>query len=150
VRFCRARSRRRFYAINGNTSFGTARLGPGDTVTYRLRYTLPSSDLEPLTITDFLPLPVLLATEVAGPFSTTVSAAVPPAGTAASSVRPTRFALSASALAITTDAAGNSVRFAYGAFDDLANTPTTIDILFTVTASNAPFADGCSSTNQAR
>ena len=56
------------YAINGNTSFGAPRLGPGDTVTYRLRYTLPSSDMEPLTITDYLPLPVLFATEVTGPF----------------------------------------------------------------------------------
>ena len=138
------------YAINGNTSFGTPRLGPGDTVTYRLRYTLPSSDLEPVTITDYLPLPVLLATEVAGPFSTTVSAAVPPAGTAKFGPADTFFALSASAPAITTDAAGNSVRFVYGAFDDPTNTPTTIDILFTVTASNAPFADGLFLTNQAR
>ena len=49
-----------------------------------------------------------------------------------------------------TDAAGNSVIFTYAAFDDPANTPTTIDILFTVTASNQPFADGLFLTNQAR
>ncbi len=138
------------YAINGNTSFGAPRLGPGDTVTYRLRYTLPSSDLEPVTITDFLPLPVLLASEVTGPFSATVSAAVPPAGAAKFGPADTFYALSASVPSITVDPAGNSVRFVYGAFDDPTNTPTTIDILFTVTASNAPFADGLFLTNQAR
>ena len=41
---------------------------------------MPSSDLEPVTITDYLPLPVLLASEVSGPFVATVSAAVPAAG----------------------------------------------------------------------
>lgn len=138
------------YAINGTTSFGSARLGPGDTVTYRLRYTLPSSDMEPVTITDYLPLPVLFATEMAGPFDTTVSAAVPAAGTAKFGPADTFFALSASVPAITVDAAGNAVAFSYPAFDDPANTPTTIDILFTVTASNHPFADGLFLTNQAR
>jgi len=138
------------YAINGNTSFGAPRLGPGDTVTYRLRYTLPSSDLEPVTITDFLPLPVLLATEVAGPFVTTVSAAVPAAGTAKFGPADTFFTLSGIEPTVTPDGAGNSVRFQYGAFDDPGNTSTTIDILFTVTASNAPFADGLFLTNQAR
>lgn len=138
------------YAINGNTSFGTARLGPGDTVTYRLRYTLPSSDLEPVTITDFLPLPVLFATEMAGPFNATVSAAVPAAGTAKFGPADTFFALSGRVPTISVDAAGNAVEFDYLAFDDPANTPTTIDILFTVTASNQPFADGLFLTNQAR
>lgn len=138
------------YAINGNTSFGTARMGPGDTVTYRLRYTLPSSDMEPVTITDYLPLPVLFATEMGGAFNTTVSAAVPAAGTAKFGPADTFFALSASIPTISVDAAGNAVAFNYPAFDDPGNTPTTIDILFTVTASNQPFADGLFLTNQAR
>jgi uncharacterized repeat protein (TIGR01451 family)/fimbrial isopeptide formation D2 family protein len=138
------------YAINGSTSFGTPRLGPGDTVTYRLRYTLPSSDLEPVTITDYLPLPVLFATEVSGPLTATVSAAAPPAGTAKFGPADTFFALSGLIPTIATDAAGNFVRFIYPAFDDPGNTPTTIDLLFTVTASNQPFADGLFLTNQAR
>lgn len=139
------------YAINGSTSFPLpASLGPGDTVTYRLRYTLPSSDVEPLTITDYLPLPVLLATEVSGPFNATVSAAAPPAGTARFGPDDTFFALSGVVPTIATDAAGNSLAFTYAAFDDPANQPTTIDILFTVTATNTPFADGLFLTNQAR
>lgn len=138
------------YAINGNTSYGAPQLGPGDTVTYRLRYTLPSSDLEPVTITDYLPLPVLFATEVAGPFNATVNVAAPAAGTAKFGPGDTFFALSGSVPTMASDAAGNSVRFTYPAFDDPTNTPTTIDILFTVTASAQPFADGLFLTNQAR
>ncbi len=137
------------YAINGNTSFGTARLGPGDTVTYRLRYTLPSSDLEPLTITDFLPLPVLLATEMAG-FDDVVSADPPAAGRAKFGAADTFRAFSGGVPTISTDAVANSVRFAYIAVDDPANQPRVIEILFTVTASNQPFADGLFLTNQAR
>lgn len=138
------------YAINGNTSYGTPRFGPGDTVTYRLRYTLPTSDLEPVTITDYLPLPVLFATEVTGPFTPTVSAAAPPAGTAKFGPGDTFFALSGQVPSIATDAAGNFVRFSYPAYDDPGNTATAIEILFTVTASNQPFADGLFLTNQAR
>ena len=51
---------------------------------------------------------------------------------------------------ISTDAGANSVRFSYPAFDDPANQPRAIDLLFTVTASNQPFADGLFLTNQAR
>ena len=138
------------YAINGITSFGAPRLGPGDTVTYRLRYTLPSSDMEPLTITDYLPLPVLVATEVTGPVQGVVSATVPAAGQAKFGPADTFFAFSGAVPAIATDAAANSVRFSYPAFDDPANQPRAIDLLFTVTASNQPFADGLFLTNQAR
>ncbi len=137
------------YAINGNTSFGTARLGPGDTVTYRLRYTLPSSDMEPVTISDYLPLPVLFATEVTS-FVASGGAGVPAAGTAKFGPGDTFFALSGSVPTIATDAGANAVVFTYPAFDDPSNTATAIEILFTVTASNQPFADGLFLTNQAR
>ncbi len=139
------------YAINGNPSFPLPpSLGPGDTVTYRIRYTLPSSDLEPLTITDYLPLPVLLSSEIAGPFVPTVSAVPPPAGGAQFGPADTFFGLSGLLPAITSDVAGNSLRFAYTSFDDPLNRPSTIDILFTVTATNTPFADGLFLTNQVR
>jgi uncharacterized repeat protein (TIGR01451 family)/fimbrial isopeptide formation D2 family protein len=137
------------YAVNGNTSFGSPRLGPGDTVTYRLQYTLPSSDMEPLTITDFLPLPVLIAGEVTV-FDDVTDAAAPAAGRAKFGPADTFRAFSGMVPTISTDAVANSVRFAYTTFDDPLNLPRAIDILFTVTASNQPFADGLFLTNQAR
>lgn len=53
------------FAINGDTVLPTPlELAPGDTVTYRIELTLPNSDIEDLVLEDYLPLPVLLATEV--------------------------------------------------------------------------------------
>ncbi|MEM6795197.1 MAG: hypothetical protein AAF725_14555 [Acidobacteriota bacterium] len=47
------------YAINGSTTLpDPLEVLPGDTVTYRLRHTLPSLDFELLTLSDYLPLPV--------------------------------------------------------------------------------------------
>jgi hypothetical protein len=71
------------YAINGNTSFASPiHVAPGDTVTYRLLFDLPTSDIEGLGFIDYLPLPVFGSPEVSGPFLPVVSAAVPAAGTA--------------------------------------------------------------------
>lgn len=137
------------YAINDDISFTTPRLGPGDTVTYRLQYTLPSSDMEPLTITDFLPLPVLAATEVTV-FEDVRSAVPPSAGRARFGPADTFRDFSGIVPAIATDAVANSVRFTWTAVDDPLNQPRVIDILFTVTASDQPFADGLFLTNQAR
>ena len=53
------------YAVNGSTSLpAPLEVFPGDTVTYRLRYTLPTSDFEDLLLTDYLPLPIFDAAEV--------------------------------------------------------------------------------------
>lgn len=121
-----------------------------DTLTYRLRFAMPSGDIENLRLTDYLPLPVFLATEVTPPFSATVSATPPPAGTAKFGPDDTFFALSGIVPTITTNAVANSIRFDYGSYDSADNSPRTIDILFTVTASNDPFADGLFLTNQVR
>lgn len=136
------------YARNGNTADTGPVFSPGDTVTYRLEFTLPTSDFENLFFEDYLPLPVLNATEITSPFDTTVDATPPPAGRAKFGPTDTFFALSGITPTITTDAVANSVRFFYGDFDDPANPTTKIDILFTVTFSNDPFADGLFLTNQ--
>jgi hypothetical protein len=51
------------YAINGSTTLptdddGNVVIKPGDKVTYRLTYVLPTSDEEELSFDDYLPLPV--------------------------------------------------------------------------------------------
>ena len=48
------------YARNGVIG-DTGPFTPGDTITYKLRYTLPHSDFEDLSLSDYLPLPVLRA-----------------------------------------------------------------------------------------
>ena len=155
------------YALNGSTSFTTPLVvHPGDAVTYRLRYTLPTSDFEILVITDFLPLPVLYATEItafddAGGFGNPVVIPVAghvnfgPADTFRSlagtgiGCPPPALANADGTPCMSVDAASNSVSFNYGNFDDPTNTNTEIDLLFTVTVSADPFADGLYLTNQA-
>jgi len=124
-------------------------ISPGTTLTYRLRYTLPSSDAEQLYLDDFLPLPIFYSTEVAT-FNDVLSAVPPAAGEAQFGPVDTFRALSGIVPVLSSDAVANSLRFFYGDYDDPANTPTEIDILFTVTASADPFADRLFLTNQAR
>jgi len=133
------------YALNGNTSIPSpVRIAPGDTVTYRITYTLPTSDFEDLVITDYLPLPIYSATEVTT-FNNT-ACGIPLAGVSClgpsntfSGVTPT----------LTTNSAANSITWTYGDYDSSANSPSTIELLFTVTVNNQPFADGLYLTNLA-
>jgi uncharacterized repeat protein (TIGR01451 family)/fimbrial isopeptide formation D2 family protein len=133
------------YAINGNQSVPSpVRIAPGDKVTYRITYTLPTSDFEGLVITDYLPLPIYNSTEVTT--FTNAACGVPLAGVSClgpsntfSGVTPT----------LTTNSAANSITWTYGDYDSNANALSTIDLLFTVTVNNQPFADGLYLTNQA-
>jgi hypothetical protein len=54
---------------------------PLGTITYRLSYELESSDVESLSLTDFLPLPIFDAAEITS-FDITSTPAIPVAGTA--------------------------------------------------------------------
>ncbi len=74
---------------------------PGDTVTYRLQRDLPSSDIEGLSLIDYLPLPIFDIDDNTAPivsritsFSTSVSASPPAAGTAKFGPTDTFYALS--------------------------------------------------------
>ena len=51
---------------------------------------------------------------------------------------------------VTTSSSANSITWDFGGRSDTSNTSTTIDLLFTVRATNAPMADGLFLTNQAR
>jgi large repetitive protein len=138
------------YAVNGSTSFASpVVIGPGDDVTYRLTSTMPISRFEQGTLIDYLPLPVFDATTVTT-FDPTVSAAAPAPGGAKFGPTDTFSALSLVVPTMTTDATSNSVQWFYG--DYAANPPqqTIVDLLFTVTATNIPFADGLFLTNQVR
>lgn len=140
------------YAVNGSTSFSSPpQVAPGDTVTYRLHYTLPTSDIEDLTFVDYLPLPIFDASEVTV-FDDSIAGSIPPAGTATFGPADTFFAKSSLVPALSTSgpSADNSVTFTYGDFDDLGSAATVVELLFTVTVTDEPFADGLFLTNQAR
>ena len=146
------------YAINGSTSFSTpVEVKPGDTVTFRLRYTMPTGDVEDLLFDDYLPLPVFHVGDPdedgsPGPawsFDPTVSAGSPPSGQAKFGPSDTFFAYSAITPTPSADVPNNRLEFSYGDFDGPTEQTYTIDLLFTVTVSDDPFADRLFLTNQA-
>lgn len=127
----------------------------GDTLTYRLQYQSLTSDFENLIFTDFLPLPVFDINDpdgdgVAGPamtFNAVVNGAPPLAGQANFGPTDTSNTYAPAGL-MTTNPVDNSISFNYGTFDDPANNPSTVDILFTVTTTTSPFADSLLLANQ--
>lgn len=141
------------YAINGSVCdpqpCTNVRVKPGDTVTYRIRYTLPTSDVEDLHFHDYLPLPIFYASEITA-FDDSVNATAPLAGHAKFGPADTFRTYSGIVPTISVDVVSNSILFTYGDYDDTRNQSNTVDILFTVTVSNDPFADGLYLTNQVR
>jgi len=140
------------YAINGDTNLGDFTVGgklsitATDLITYRLVYNLPVTSFQGLTLTDFLPLPVLNAQALAlsaTPFTVGTFAYGP---TDTLHLRP-----DAPTPAETFDTTGNSVKFAYPDYS-IQNSGTTsvaskIDLLFTLPVKDTTFADGLFLTN---
>ena len=138
------------YARNGDTDDTGPRFAAGDTVTYRLTATKPITNVEGVSIVDYLPLPVLAADEiVADDFAEGPSATPPPAGTVG--YGPDHTGAPLPDPEVTTDAVGNSVTFDVEDVQTApGDAPATIDLLLTVTLSDEPRADGLFLTNQAR
>ncbi len=153
------------FAINGAApSGGIPEIRPGDLVTYRLEYEMPSSDFEDFSVTDYLPQPIFTATTLTtfDPTQAAGPADAPPAGTARFGPNDEIFAASGIVPAIRTVGVNNSVTFCYGVypngapnltckgnFDSTDNLDRMIDIIFTVQVSARPFADSLFLTNQA-
>ncbi len=151
------------YARNGVV--GTYPTGspfsPGDTITYRIKYLNTISDMENFSLNDYLPLPVMLSSELSTVEDThpvddpgSYSSAAPPAGTikwgptdtfgsdtlwgrAGSHPFPT----------LNTIAANNSFALDFGTFNSNTNAPSVVDILYTVTLTDSVFSPGLALTN---
>ena len=140
-------AQKEFYRVNGLDPAGDTHIAPGDLVTFRLTYALPTSDVELFSLTDYLPKPVFDALSVST-FDPTVSADLPGVGVAKFGVNDTFYALSNIAPTITTSGPENTIIFNYGNYDAPEGTgQSTVEILFTVEVSNDPFADGLYLTN---
>jgi large repetitive protein len=141
------------YAINGNTAIGDpVTIAPGDTVTYRLQVSLPTTSASNFKLTDFLPLPLFKASELTTLNLTSPSAAPPAAGTATLGPSDTFFAryaaIGGSGPTVSVNTSANSFTLDFGSFNDSNNLPTELDLLFTVTATSDPKADQLLLTNE--
>lgn len=160
------------YAINGDTSYSTpVHIRPQDEITFQLKYDLVTSDVEDLYITDYLPLPVLdvddfdadgtggdnwdwttgtdgkCANLVSGEFISGFPT-VPTSGVVCLGSSDTFSDYSGIIPSLTNDIPANSLEFYYGDYDNTQDLASTIDILFTISVNNEPYADGLYFTNQ--
>ena len=143
------------YAINGDTNLrhftvgSNIHLSAGDTITYRLIYDLPITSYQALSLTDFLPLPVLASQTL-----TFNSAAPFTAGNYGYGPTDTLHLQTAAPVPTETfDPTGNSVRFAYADYA-IQNTgspskASKIDLLFSIAIQDTTFAEGLFLTNLA-
>lgn len=157
------------YAINNNTTLPTGPSGlvsvePGDVVTYRIAYTLPSSDFENLVFTDFLPLPVFDVDDPDGDnvnnpgftfnLANSFDANAPAAGEVEFGQNDTFYNSNPGSSNFTPtlgfDSAANSLTITYGTYDDNAHPETTIELYFSITVQDDAFADGLFLTNIVR
>ena len=168
------------YAVNGavcaSQPCANVKVSVGQTLTYRIRYTLPTSDFEKLVFTDLLPRPVFNAADpdadgTPGPNWTLddeVSTAAPAAGhikfgpadsfrsvagenglfCSGGNNQPVPPGTADGTPCITANATDNSIRIDYGSFNDPANRDTAIDLLLTAQVTSQPFTDGLFLTNQ--
>jgi large repetitive protein len=140
------------FAFNGSVSLPPIPfdIRPGDTVTFRLRYTVPRSDVEDLVLRDFLPIPIfdVQSTPAFTFVGGTPDASVPAINTI--EYGPADTMNSFAAPVFNTDIAANALVFTYGDLSDAADTPREIDLLFTVQVQTGrPFAGSLALTNTA-
>jgi large repetitive protein len=135
------------YAVNGSTSL-PARLKPGDDVTYRLQYAVPSTDFTTIRMDDFLPLPMFTASQLTTFNAGAPLGTIPAAGNANFGTNETLYSYLSTAPTLSIQA-GNVARFEWPATHDPSNTSRMIDIMFTVTINDAAYAPGMYITNQA-
>ena len=124
---------------------------PGDTLTFELRVDIPTGHLEDLSVTDFLPLPIIDATEMDATYDGACGGSFPAAGDACYATRTTA-PPSGTNPSIATSGPENSVTFTWPddtAFDPGAPQALVAVVHFTVTVDEEPFADNLFLTNVA-
>ena len=133
---------------------------PGDAVTFRIEYAIPSGDAENVLIEDWLPLPIF---DVGDPDAdpnanppwtfagSCPSSGIPAPGSAGcgpthtAPFPPNAFFPPPS---FNAPLAGNGIEFKYGTIWDTNNQSKQIDLLFTIVVTHEPFADGLYLTNE--
>lgn len=147
------------YAVDGSTSFSSLNIAPLDTITYRLTYTFADSNFEGLTLNSFLPLPIFNTTDPnqTGTVPATLVWTQDTSGTSSTAPAVGEFKLGPSdtlnALGVTLTptvtgiSSTNSVAFSFGRSQTVSNGVQVIDVLYTVKASGAQYADGLQLTN---
>ncbi len=117
-------------AVNGGAVPGNGELRPGDTVTFRIGYNLVTGDYENLVLTSYLPLPLFNVSGIS--WSQGGGSGQWDFGSANTNGDPTVSVRSG---------AGNAVIFDFGNWEVNQNNGSRIELVFTLTVGDQPFAD---------
>ena len=126
------------YAINGQPAAPGAQVKAGDLVTYEIKRNVISSDIENLTISEYLPMPIYQVGNIAWQGNNPANNA----GSIRIGSTDTFHSLYNITPKISIDKTGNSVKLSYGTVNSPANKTTTLDLLVTVAVQDKAFADG--------
>jgi fimbrial isopeptide formation D2 family protein len=128
---------------NGIAPSDPLEVSPGETITYRLSFQVPTGDVEGLELKDFVPSPLFNVTDpdadgVASGFTfdPVASNAAPAPG-----VVHLTTASAPVGVVVTTDATSNYVSFSFDNESNVTSATTLIELLFTITATSSPMAD---------
>jgi uncharacterized repeat protein (TIGR01451 family)/fimbrial isopeptide formation D2 family protein len=143
---------------------GDETVGTGESVTYRLRFEVPTADLENFTLTDYLPLPVFdvannasgLVFDAGNTFDPNNPAAfIPASGTAVFTTEHNLASFTGvqaggefATPMISVNPNSNSYEFNFGTFDSVDEGSAVVDIVFTLDTEEVFIADGLFLTNQ--
>ncbi|EKF85388.1 isopeptide-forming domain-containing fimbrial protein, partial [Methanobacterium formicicum] len=133
--------------INGNDPVAPYVIKPGDTVTFSLLIDVPTSNLHDFNLIDYLPIPLLRATQFTTGQAQDTSQAIPAAGQWKLGEDDTLTSLTGVVPTLIVDATQNTISFIYGNVYNATQPNATVHILFTITATGDPMADGLWLTN---
>jgi len=135
------------YAIDGDVDYDEVLVGPGQTVTYSLKIVVPNGETEALELTDYLPIPFLDADELTAQAATPQPQSNdPPTAGRWRLASDDTLSGSGSPLigppSLSINSAQNTVTFTWGSFEEEDAANRVAHILFTVTSTDEPMADG--------
>ena len=133
---------------NGVDIGPTNQIRPGDEVTYSLQVTVPTSNLEEFYLVDYLPIPLFRANQFStGQAPLSQGNTSPPTGQWRFASDDTLSILTGVNPSLLVDVLQNTLRFNYGNIYNSSQPSGLVHILFTVTATGDPMADGLYMTN---
>ena len=133
--------------INGNDPTAPYVVKPGDTVTFSLLIDVPTSNLHDFNLIDYLPIPLLRATQFITGQAQDTSQTIPAAGQWRIGEDDTLTSLTGVVPTLIVGATQNTITFKYGNVYNATQPNATVHILFTITATGDPMADGLWLTN---
>ena len=142
------------YAVNGIIVVNPpTSLNPMDQLTYRSTMSLPLQNFIDFVWTDYLPPPIIIASNFPNNSPVQPSSSVPPSAWTIQYGPSYSFPLNTATVPeplLTVDVPSNSISLNFGTVQDTApNVMVTIDLLYTVVISTNPYPNGVDFTNQA-